>query len=114
MTELGSGLSLDDQWDLQVDVSSGDLETESGSSEVQKDLAFNVGRALEGAVGGALGQGELSDIELGVKKIIQADPRVESVESIETSIPSQSGDDVSIDVIAILIDGTTIEDVITV
>jgi len=48
--EFGSGIALDQQFDLSVD-STGDIEATSGVNELQKDLAFNMVLNLERFLG---------------------------------------------------------------
>jgi hypothetical protein len=107
------GLSLDENWDLYVDGSTGDLAIDEGPTEIRKDLAFNVGRLLEGEVGDFVDDGRAADIKLKVKKLLQGDPRIASVESIDVTIPENQPDELDIDAVLITEDGETIDTVLT-
>lgn len=81
----GAGLSLDDQWDLSVDTTSGDLEADSGINELEKDLAFAVARGINNSkfTGGVMSDGQVADLGLYLKRLLRSDPRVISVDSVD-------------------------------
>jgi hypothetical protein len=110
--DFGAGPSLDSQWDLFVDESNGDLAFSEGGEELRKDLAFNVGVVLAGEVGSVLSQGQLRDLEILVKRIIQDDPRIDAVDSIKAHQPAQN-EEIEIDAVATTVDGTEFEQVFT-
>ena len=104
----GSGLALDENFDLVID-SVGDLDYTEGVSEVEKDLAFRVTSALrygtgveqpasmsEGAVGGTLRPGDLADMELVVSDIISSDPRISGVRSVDVDLVDDNSGEVSV------------------
>lgn len=111
--ELGAGLSLDEYWDLYVDETTGDLEIDEGLIEVRKDLAFAIGRALQDEVGGVMTDGRISDIELYVEKIVVADDRIDTVDSVGAQFDTRK-DEVEIRVVATTVTGVTLDDVFTV
>jgi hypothetical protein len=79
-----SGLSLDQQWDLYIDESTGDIGIDTAVDEVKKDLALAVGcgvtsQQIEGA---PLDPGQLADVELYIRKLVRSDPRVSSVPNV--------------------------------
>lgn len=113
MPDLGSGLSLDEQWDLYVDESSGDVAFEEASEEVQKDLAFILARALKPVVGEFIDEGGAADIRLRVRKLILSDDRIDTVDEVEV-IPDTDGDRLDIDVTATTVTGVEIDNVFTV
>lgn len=113
MTDFGSGLSLDEQWDLYVDESSGDLAFSEASEEVRKDLAFNVARLLTAYVGEYMSDGRRADIRLKVKKLIEADDRIEEVNQIEVRTPNSRPDELEVDIVATTVTGVEIDDVFT-
>lgn len=92
MAEYGSGIYLDENFDWEVDTS-GDVRGDTGVSELQKDLAFNVVRALAygegistpenvadgGIIGEPLTRGILTDIEIAVGNVVSSDSRIDSV-----------------------------------
>jgi len=130
---LGSGLSLDEQWDLYVDERSGDLSSTEEGDELMKDLAFILGRALTGSeigtdvdeddpnstrrsagiVGKVIDEGRAGDIRLRVRKLILSDPRVDTVEQVEVGTVN-NGTELEIDITLITVTGIEIDDVITV
>jgi len=85
MTTYGSGLALDESWDFRVNANTGDLDFEQEAQELQKDLAFGVARLLDGEVGDVLEAGELADIRLEVRDVIESDPRIDEVTDIEAA-----------------------------
>lgn len=113
MAEFGSGPSLDENWDLYVDSSSGDLAISDGPEELRKDLAFNVGIYLRQFVGDYITPGLQSDIRVGARDVILSDPRISEIQSIEVSKPASNSDDLSIDVTALTVEGTEIDEVFT-
>ena len=92
---LGSGLSLDENWDLEI-ASDGDVASVEGSDELQKDLAFNVGRLLIDSQGGVVTDGDLSDIEIRVEQVLASDPRVAAVLRVEADTQLNSDGDTSV------------------
>lgn len=119
MSDLGSGLSLDEQWDLYVDESSGDLAFDSADREVRKDLAFILGRALNGegsensgVVGRVIDEGRAGDLRLRIRKLILSDERIDTVENIEVN-PDIDGSELEIEIEATTVTGVQIEDVFT-
>lgn len=113
MSELGSGLSLDEQWDLYVDESSGDLAFDEAGEEVRKDLAFLVGRFLTKQVGVVLNDGIRADIRTSARKIILADDRVEEINEISVVNSGEQPDELAVDVTLTVVTGETISDVFT-
>lgn len=113
MSELGSGPSLDEQWDLYVDESSGDIAISNGSEELRKDLAFNVAIFLQDFVGDYISDGKRSDIRIGVRNIVLSDSRIDQVNSVRVGRSREESDELAVDVKATTVDGVTIEDVFT-
>lgn len=113
LLELGSGLSLDEKWDLYVDPSSGDLQNDTGSEELRKDLAFIFARALQKYVGEFIDDGRAADIRLFSRKLVLSDPRIDTVESLEVQSNTQ-GTELEIDVLATTVEGVTVDEVFTV
>lgn len=75
---LGSGIALDEQLDFSVN-SSGDLKSVSGSSELEKDLAFQMIISLSKYVGQPP-SGNLNEKVAGTaSRVARADRRVNSV-----------------------------------
>lgn len=119
MSDLGSGLSLDEQWDLYVDESSGDLAFDSADREVRKDLAFILGRALTGegsdnpgVVGRVIDEGRAGDIKLRIRKIILNDERIDTVNNVEIDSRA-NGAELDVKIEATTVTGVNIEDVFT-
>lgn len=94
---FGSGIKINEQpygndefaWDLVVD-NTGDLDSESGLNELEKDIAFNVGRFLERRVGQQLTQTTIERTALTVRRIMINDPRIESIDRFGTRQPEQN------------------------
>jgi len=83
----GSGLSLDENWDLSINTASGDLDAENAGDELKKDLALLVTRGINNSkfTGGVLGDGQERDLGIYLRKLLRSDPRVESVDSVTVS-----------------------------
>jgi hypothetical protein len=110
--ELGSGLSMDEQFDLYVDDSIGDLSFSTGSEEVRKDLAFQISRLLTGVVGDFMTEGKKADIEIAVRKLVANDPRISEIARLEVREPESPTDTVEVDLLAVTVADTVVEDVI--
>lgn len=83
--DFGSGIHLDQKLDFSVD-STGDLKTDSGVSELQKDLAFqmilNLGRYI-----GQPPSGNLKAKVAGTaRRVATVDSRVRSVNEDKTRV----------------------------
>lgn len=102
MTEdrLGSGMKLTSDWDLEID-GTGDIATISGQKEIEKDLAMLLAIQLEDKLGGVIDPtqtaGSLKQIELLVERVLLADGRVPSVQSVSAEITEGEQDSVSIE-----------------
>lgn len=103
-----SGLSLDRQWDLYVDESTGDLAFSRASQEIRKDLAFNIGRVLSDEVGKFMDQGRRADIERHLAKVVESDPRIAQVDSIRVQALNRSNE-LDVDMIATVEDEADID-----
>lgn len=99
--ELGAGIHLDEQFDFAVDPT-GDLKTESGVDELQKDLAFQMAISL----GEYVGHPPTGNLEAKIvgraKRVAEADDRVSSVRDDLTEVsfgPKRESISLKIDVI---------------
>lgn len=75
---LGSGLYLDQTLDLSVNTT-GDIQTVSGSKELQKDLSFQLLILLKGYTGQPLTPEVRSEIKDTTIDALLSDSRVDSV-----------------------------------
>lgn len=114
MSDLGSGMSLDDQWDLYVDESNGDLAFSTAEEEVKKDLAFQIARVLGDVVGDYIGQAKQADIRIAVRKLVINDSRIEEIQGLNIRTPTPQNDIIEIDMVLATTEGTTIDDTFTV
>lgn len=121
MPEYGSGPSIDQNFDLEIDTS-GDIDATSGPNELRKDLAFSIGAALTDGTGisrprsmrnGLVGEvaggnnGVIEDAEQAIERVAEQDPRVDAVLNISASIPSGAVDSVDVS-IRLLVDGDAV------
>lgn len=103
MVEYGNGIGLDNNFDLAIGAD-GDIAAARGLSELQKDLAFNIGAALNsgegvdapssvatGVVGSVLDRGLKADIETVVNRIASEDSRVTAVRGVTVEQGPQRG-----------------------
>lgn len=111
--QLGSGLALDEHWDLYVEEKSGDLASSSGIEELGKDLAFQIARILTPVTGTYINDGQVADIEIAVRKVITADPRVAEINELEALPPESPNGEVQIDAVITAVDDQTIDRVFT-
>lgn len=83
---LGSGIKLTDDWDLDVDTT-GDLATVSGQDELEKDLAMVTAIYFDNNLGETINPRQeansLKSIENAVRRIFQQDSRVGRVVNID-------------------------------
>lgn len=113
MVDLGSGLSLDGQWDLTVDDQTGDLNFESGTDEIEKDLALILGRSLSRVKGKFIDEGRAGDIRLHVRKIVLVHEAIDTVDNVDVEMDTID-DELSVDLTATTVTGQTIDNVFTV
>jgi hypothetical protein len=76
---LGAGIYLDRDLDFEID-QTGDLRSESGSAELQKDLAFQLQIILSEYIGLPMRPGTVSDIKSDTIRTLISDDRVDSVD----------------------------------
>lgn len=82
MSDFGAGVSLNEDWDFQVD-SSGDLATVSGEQELQKDVAFNVARNWGDSIGRRVDSATQKRIQVTARDVLLNDPRIESITNLD-------------------------------
>jgi len=78
MSDEGSGLSLDQDFDLVIS-SVGDLEKEDGLEELEKDLAMQVAYTLRNAIGQPDSAELSSQIKSLSRQAVEADVRIDEV-----------------------------------
>ena len=88
--EVGTGISLDSQWDIDLNEISGDVATEKGAKELQKDLAFALARAFNSLTGDVVTEEYLEDIRIQTKKLLRSDPRVIAVPDVSVEYTLQN------------------------
>lgn len=82
---FGAGIHLDEQFDFSVD-STGDLESESGVDELQKDLAFQMVISLDKYIGQPP-TGNLNEKVAGTaRRVAEIDSRVGFVDARKTEV----------------------------
>lgn len=94
---LGSGVALDQYWDFSVGPT-GDLETEEGRDELEKDLAVVMAINLEEFVGEPPDAQTRAAIKQEVKGNALADPRIVSVDEDSLSVKITDRDEISVSV----------------
>jgi hypothetical protein len=86
---FGSGIYLDEQLDFSVD-STGDIRGESGVSELQKDLAFQMIISLNKYLGQPP-SGNLAEKVAGTaERVAEVDNRIKFVDSSKTEVSFSS------------------------
>lgn len=83
--EFGSGIHLDGQFDFAVG-SAGDLKTENGIDELQKDLAFQMVINLDRYIGQPPSGNLEEKVASTAKRVALADSRIGSVDSSKTEV----------------------------
>lgn len=101
-SELGEGIGLTEEWDLSID-STGDVSIYSGTTELEKDLAYLVANNIDDILGKKSNKQSLVRIKLRSKRVLEAEERVETVDSIE--ITDVDNDTISIESVVTTIDG---------
>lgn len=76
--ELGSGISLEENFDLNLDTT-GDIDSESGIDELQKDLAVATTLVLKQYLGEPPEKGVENRVSDVAKKMVENDVRVNRV-----------------------------------
>ena len=80
MSNFGSGIFLNEDWDFEVDVT-GDLKSTSGPDELQKDVSFNVARNVE--IGKRLDSSTQKKIQVTVRDVLVNEYRIESIRELD-------------------------------
>lgn len=78
MSEFGAGPDLNENWDFEVN-STGDIATTIGVDELEKDIAFNVARRLDGEIGRRRDRSTEKRIQVIVEDIFAEEVRIDSV-----------------------------------
>jgi hypothetical protein len=73
--EFGSGLTLDEDFDLRVD-QAGDLDTESGIEELSKDLSLQLSFSLRVYLGERASENLKAEVKNTTKNVVELDTRV--------------------------------------
>lgn len=81
MSELGGGIALQENWDFEID-NTGDIRANTGTAELQKDVAFNVARLAQREIGSPVTNETPKDLRTIVRDITAADPRINTVPSV--------------------------------
>lgn len=110
-TTFGSGIKLDEDWDLVVD-STGDLDHTVDSAELQKDLAFVSAQELEAFYGGPINETTRGRIRLKLTDVFTDDPRISEVTSLSVQDTEDITDEITIEVTLIADDGAEYDFVI--
>lgn len=98
MPEFGSGISLDDSWDLHPD-DSGDIETDRGQAELQKDMAVLLAERLKPALGQRLTRDVQSDVRIAAEQVLIGDERIDSIRSLTVTDEATNSLRVTADVV---------------
>lgn len=99
MAEFGGGIALTRHLDLKVN-NVGDIATVSGPDELEKDLALLSIVVLEPHLGRQKTRETESIISARVKEVFLAEPRINSVNSIDISFPDKEKVKVNADVVS--------------
>ena len=84
MSTNESGLALDEHFDFRID-SSGDIDSMSGVTELQKDLAGAVAGLLKENMGAVLTPTLRAELESLVQSRVAFDDRITDVQSVTVS-----------------------------
>lgn len=76
--EFGSGIFLDDQFDLSID-STGDIQSTTGVDELQKDLAFQMVISMQQFRGSPPSGNLKAKISNTASQVVLGDSRINSV-----------------------------------
>lgn len=82
---FGSGIHLDEQFDFSVDPT-GDLQTDNGVDELQKDLAFQMVISLTKYIGQPPSGNLKAKVAGTAKRVAEVDSRVKFVDSAKTKV----------------------------
>jgi len=80
MSNFGSGIFLNEDWDFEVDAT-GDLKSTSGLDELQKDVSFNLSRNIE--IGKRLDSSTQKSIQVTVRDVLVNESRIDSIRELE-------------------------------
>jgi len=82
MTEDSTGLSLDRNFDFEID-SAGDIKSVSGVDELQKDLSGLITNIIDNRSGGSvLTENKQKELESRIRTVVSRDPRVTAVNTV--------------------------------
>jgi hypothetical protein len=86
MAEPPTGIALDRDLDLKLD-NVGDIQTETGASDIRKNLGYLTKRVLDRVPGRVITEALVGDVEVGVKNVLETYSRVEEVRSVDVTVP---------------------------
>lgn len=104
MTELGSGVSLDEDLDFSVG-STGDLKGVEGQEELAKDISFQLIIALQGVLGSVLTPAVEREIRDTTRSVALADPRVKSASANSIQVFENARDSFKISMSVVTTEG---------
>lgn len=88
MVEAGGGIYLTRDWDFEIG-ETGAIRTVTGIDELEKDLAFSSAIALDDVLGEPLTPSTKTTIRSTIQGIMNTDPRISQVRSLQVSYPNQ-------------------------
>lgn len=104
MTDFGTGLALDEHFDLVIDETS-NLAMTSGRDELEKDLAYKVSAVLDESTGNPLSQNGAVEIQMEIQGVLADDPRVTTIEKISVLTGQLNADEFTVKVVGQSTDG---------
>lgn len=108
-----SGINLDEDFDLKID-SSGDIDTVSGSNEIEKDLAYITSEALQDFIGEGKDSSVAYDVSRAIKDVIGTYDNVDEILRLSVAFGSWEDDyDMAVILGVTTFDGDNIETVVT-
>jgi hypothetical protein len=104
-TQYGSGIKLTQDLDFEIN-STGDIATEIGVDELEKDLAFNMIAQLSDIPGRQKTPRTIAVVKSRTEQQLLADPRVRDViGEIEVFYPDDMGDTIEVAATVNTVDG---------
>lgn len=105
MTQLGAGVKLDRQFDIDID-NTGDVDSVSGAAELEKDAAIQTSNSVRQDIGTISDEATALRLRDRVYDVLLADSRVQAVNRLNLSATGNSTEEMRVDAELSTIAGT--------
>lgn len=112
MAPVGTGLQLDESFDLQVDQTSGEIARTDGIAQLKKTLTYRVRKELDDSIGTPEPQLSPEKTRARIIRAVQDDDRVETVTNVAIDPSAGNSDTLGVS-LTLTVDGDTVSTTVT-